>query len=192
MCARCLLFSSLQFSLVTEVKQNLSELVEEWKSLQQEFLSPSPSSPSPSSSISPENQLVPSPNELPLEEMMHGEGAGDEKSLSQQILLVRRSDLEKLSTEAMMLKEFLPKVLNHEYMAMIGKLSHVEQGKFASKKHRFVLYVHASPHPTVHKENHLVYCLVHSDDLHKRKRSKITRPSLVSGGAWGQDCDLCL
>ena len=121
-------FSSLQFSLVTEVKLNLSELVEEWKSLQQEFLSHSPSSSPSSSSASPNNQLVPSLNELPLK-AVHGEGASSDKSLGHQTLLVQRSDLEKLSTEAMMLKEFLPKVLNHEYVAMIGKLSHVEQGK---------------------------------------------------------------
>lgn len=54
---------------------------------------------------------------------------GEDTSLGHETLLVRRSDLEKLSTEAMMLKEFLPKVLNHQYVAMVGKLSSVEQGK---------------------------------------------------------------
>lgn len=96
---------------------------------------------------------------------MHGEGTSSDKSLGQQTLLVRRSDLEKLSTEAMMLKEFLPKVLNHEYVAMIGKLSHVEQGKFGFAS-GIALYVHAavsSSDSTSHKEKTwwlLVQCLV--------------------------------
>ena len=110
----------MQASLVTEVKQNFSELVEEWRALQLELF---PSSPSPSSSSPGGNQLVP---HLPAE----GEGAGtnSENSLSRDTLLVQRSDLEKLSAEAMMLKEFLPKVLNHDYVAMVGQLSQVENG----------------------------------------------------------------
>ena len=109
--------------MVAEVKHNFSELVEEWRALQRELF---PSSVSPSCSSSPSgNQLVP---HLPAD----GEGAGtnNESSLtsSQDTLLVQRSDLEKLSAEAMMLKEFLPKVLNHDYVAMIGQLSQVERG----------------------------------------------------------------
>ena len=163
-------FSSLQFSLVAEVKQNLNELVEEWKSLQQELLSASPSSSPSLSSTSSDNQLVPCPNELPLE-VVHGEGASGDKSLGRQMLLVRRSDLEKLSTEAMMLKEFLPKVLNHEYVAMIGKLSHVEQGKYASEKHRFVCACVTTPNISqIHPVNFgQVTYLVHSDDLHRSR-----------------------
>ena len=111
--------------MVAEVKHNFGELVEEWRALQRELF---PSSVSPSCSSSPSgNQLVP---HLPAD----GEGAGtnNESSLSltssQDTLLVQRSDLEKLSAEAMMLKEFLPKVLNHDYVAMIGQLSQVERG----------------------------------------------------------------
>ena len=107
----------MQASLIAEVKQNFSELVEEWRVLQELF--------SCSPSVSPSgNQLVP---HLPAE----GESVevlNTENSLSQDTLLVRRSDLEKLSAEAMMLKEFLPKVLNHDYVAMVGQLSHVEKG----------------------------------------------------------------
>ena len=108
----------MQVSLVAEVKQNFSELLEEWRSLQRELLSSSPS-------ISPSgNQLVP---HLPVE--VRGEvGISSDSSLSQDALLVQRTDLEKLSAEAMMLKEFLPKVLNHDYVAMVRQLSHVEKG----------------------------------------------------------------
>ena len=107
----------MQASLVTEVKQNFSELVEEWRTLQQELF------PSSHSSSAGGNQLVP---HLSAE----GERAGtnSENSLSRDTLLVQRSDLEKLSAEAMMLKEFLPKVLNHDYVAMVGQLSQVENG----------------------------------------------------------------
>ena len=108
----------MQASLVAEVKQNFSELVEEWRTLQRELSPTSPSEFSPSG-----NQLVP---HLPTEE--EAVGANSENPLSQDTLLVQRSDLEKLSAEAMMLKEFLPKVLNHDYVAMVGQLSHVEKG----------------------------------------------------------------
>ena len=110
------------------MKQNFSELLSEWKSLQEELLSPSLSSTHSSASSSPpENQLVPRyPSSMDDNGVV---GSGGDKSLSQDTLLVQRSDLEKLSTEAMMLKEFLPKVLNHDYVAMVGKLSHVEQGR---------------------------------------------------------------
>jgi hypothetical protein len=115
----------LQASLVAEVKQNFSDLVEEWRALQLELF---PTSPSSSSSPGG-NQLVP---HLPAE----GEGAGtnSSSSLSRDTLLVQRSDLEKLSAEAMMLKEFLPKVLNHDYVAMVGQLSQVENGMTNSQK----------------------------------------------------------
>ena len=110
------------------MKQNFSELLSEWRGLQEELLSPSlPSTHSSASSSPPENQLVPRyPSAMDDNGLV---GSGGDKSLSQDTLLVHRSDLEKLSTEAMMLKEFLPKVLNHDYVAMVGKLSHVEQGR---------------------------------------------------------------
>ena len=63
-------------------------------------------------------------------------GTNSESSLSQDTLLVQRPDLEKLSAEAMMLKEFLPKVLNHDYVAMLGQLSQVEKGTINS--HNFI------------------------------------------------------
>ena len=119
---------TLQFSLVAEVKQNLSELLAEWKSVQEELLSHSPSSSSAPSP--PQNQLVPHLQQpAPRTHNNSQSSGGDMKqALGQDTLLVQRSDLEKLSTEAMMLKEFLPKVLNHDYVAMVGKLSNVEQG----------------------------------------------------------------
>lgn len=106
----------MQTSLVAEVRQNFSELVEEWRALQRDLFSQSSLN---SSQVPGGNQLVP-----------EGERAGtsSESYLSQGTLLVQRSDLEKLSAEAMMLKEFLPKVLNHDYVAMVGQLSQVEKG----------------------------------------------------------------
>ena len=94
--------------------------MEEWRALQRELFSQSSLN---SSQVPGGNQLVP---HLPGE----GERAGtsSESYLSQDTLLVQRSDLEKLSAEAMMLKEFLPKVLNHDYVAMVGQLSQVEKG----------------------------------------------------------------
>ena len=109
-------YTVVQFSLVAEVKQNFTELLEEWRTLQEELLSHSPPSSSSSSLSSPlECQLVPHQPEATLE---HGisplAASSKDQSLGHETLLVQRSDLEKLSTEAMMLKEFLPKVLNHQ------------------------------------------------------------------------------
>jgi len=49
-------------------------------------------------------------------------GKGD-----QQQLLVNKADLECLVTEAMMLKEFLPKVLTPEYLTSFSKLTQIDQ-----------------------------------------------------------------
>jgi len=43
-------------------------------------------------------------------------------------LLVNKADLECLVTEAMMLKEFLPKVLTPEYLTSFSKLTQIDQG----------------------------------------------------------------
>ena len=43
-------------------------------------------------------------------------------------LLVNKADLEQLVTEAMMLKEFLPKVLTHDYLTSFSKLTQLDQG----------------------------------------------------------------
>lgn len=43
-------------------------------------------------------------------------------------VIVSKADLDALATEAMMLKEFLPKVLNAEYLSTFSQLSHIEQG----------------------------------------------------------------
>lgn len=101
--------------------------MEEWRTLQRELFSSSPSS-SPGG-----NQLVP---HLPADR--EAVGTNSESSLSQDTLLVQRSDLEKLSAEAMMLKEFLPKVLNHDYVAMVGQLSQVEKGTKPINSHSLI------------------------------------------------------
>lgn len=43
-------------------------------------------------------------------------------------VLVSKTELESLATETMMLKEFLPKVLNHDYLSTFSQLSHIEKG----------------------------------------------------------------
>ena len=43
-------------------------------------------------------------------------------------LLVNKADLEQLVTETMMLKEFLPKVLAHDYLTSFSKLTQLDQG----------------------------------------------------------------
>ena len=43
-------------------------------------------------------------------------------------LLVNKADLEQLVTETMMLKEFLPKVLTHDYLTSFSKLTQLDQG----------------------------------------------------------------
>ena len=47
---------------------------------------------------------------------------------SQQYVLVRRADLEQLKGEAMMLKEFLPRLLRKEVLTALPRLTKTEQG----------------------------------------------------------------
>lgn len=49
------------------------------------------------------------------------------QSRDPQLVLVRRADIEQLATEAMMLKDFLPKVLSPEYLSMPRALTAKEQ-----------------------------------------------------------------
>ncbi len=44
-------------------------------------------------------------------------------------MVVSKAELDSLVTETMMLKEFLPKVLNPDYLSTFSQLSHVEQGE---------------------------------------------------------------
>ena len=44
-------------------------------------------------------------------------------------MLVSKTELDTLATETMMLKEFLPKVLNPDYLSSFSQLSHIEQGE---------------------------------------------------------------
>ncbi len=44
-------------------------------------------------------------------------------------MVVSKAELDSLATETMMLKEFLPKVLNPDYLSTFSQLSHVEQGE---------------------------------------------------------------
>ncbi len=45
--------------------------------------------------------------------------------------MVSKAELDLLATETMMLKEFLPKVLNPDYLSTFSQLSHVEQGELS-------------------------------------------------------------
>ena len=46
-------------------------------------------------------------------------------------VVVSKAELDLLATETMMLKEFLPKVLNPDYLSTFSQLSHVEQGELS-------------------------------------------------------------
>lgn len=46
-----------------------------------------------------------------------------------QLVVVRRGELERLVTEVMMLREFLPKVLSQEYLGAFTRLTQLEQGQ---------------------------------------------------------------
>ncbi len=44
-------------------------------------------------------------------------------------MLVSEAELDSLATETMMLKEFLPKVLNSDYLSSFSQLSQTEHGE---------------------------------------------------------------
>lgn len=72
-------------------------------------------------------------------EVLHtGLGAPVEEATGK-TLQVSRSDMERLVTEAMMLKEFLPRVLSPEYLAAPSRLTHVEQELQAAQRDKQVL-----------------------------------------------------
>ena len=48
---------------------------------------------------------------------------------SPQFLLVKRTDLDQLVSEAMMLKEFLPSLLTPEHLSAVGRLTTAEQSE---------------------------------------------------------------
>ena len=51
-------------------------------------------------------------------------GGGDQEP----VVTVSKANLDALATEALMLKEFLPKVLNADYLSTFSQLAHIEQG----------------------------------------------------------------
>ncbi len=44
--------------------------------------------------------------------------------------MVSEADIDSLATETMMLKEFLPKVLNSDYLSSFTQLSHIQHGEY--------------------------------------------------------------
>jgi hypothetical protein len=107
---------------VREVKENLNELMVDWRSLQQDIPvgNDSHSEHTPVSTANPIAML-------------------SSKLLCQQqstLVTVQRTDLDKLATETMMLKEFLPKILTADFVGAQGRLTQQEQELWALRKER--------------------------------------------------------
>ena len=101
----------MQVRLVRTVQANVQELVQGWQAFSRDL---------PSQSRDPQvNQCC----------VANASGVSS-AVLCLQLVLVRRADIEQLATEAMMLKDFLPKVLSPEYLSMPRALTAKEQGRW--------------------------------------------------------------